>query len=70
MITIKTDKKVMNQHGEMVRAKIVAADSSGIFHKTACGQWVKKVIAIREGLELTGERKRLTTAPQYELVPA
>jgi hypothetical protein len=70
MIKIKTDKKIMNSFGEMVPAVIVAPKSTGIFHKTEEGQWVKKVIAIREGLTLTGERKRMETKPQYTLMVA
>lgn len=70
MRKIKTDKKIMNDFGEMVPAVFVAYKSSGIFHKTKCGRWVKKVVALREGLVLTGERKRMQTRPQYTLMMA
>ena len=70
MKTIKTNKKVINQYGDLVKAVIIAPKSSAIFHETIDGKWVLKVIAIREGLTLTGLRERMETAPQYSLVPA
>lgn len=70
MRTIKTRRKVINGFGELVPAKAICPKSSGIFHRTKCGRWVKKVIAVREGLELTGESKRMETPGQWTKVPA
>ncbi|MCK5644298.1 MAG: hypothetical protein KAJ19_26095 [Gammaproteobacteria bacterium] len=70
MKTIKTNKRVINQFGEMVKAKIIAPKYRGMFHKTECGEWVKKIHAIKRGLKLTGERKMFETPTQYALVTA
>lgn len=50
-----------NIRGIPTRYREKQVNTSGIFWKTACGQWVKKVIAIRQGLILTGESQEFST---------
>jgi len=49
--------KVANVFGELVQAKPVRRKMKAILHKTVDGLWVKKITAIHNGVELTGESK-------------
>lgn len=61
--------EVVNKFGDRVPAEIKAFKYTGIFWKTEKGLWVKKFIAIRNNLKLTGEKMLMTTAPQFSITP-
>lgn len=58
-ITIKNQLFIVDNFGELIRAKKVFKKSSGIFWETTTGKWVKKVYAIRNNIALTGKSQRM-----------
>jgi hypothetical protein len=58
--------KVINQfEKDGAQYQTIRLKSSGIFWQTATGEWVKKVIAIRDGLQLTGQYQEMATSPVH-----
>ena len=57
--------KVVNHEGELVSAKRVANKTYGVFWETEDGQWVKKVVAVRNKLKLTGRSRKQYTGVTY-----
>lgn len=69
-ITIKDQLFVVNDFGELVRAKMVPKKSYGIFWETVTGEWIKKVHAIRDNIALTGRSRRMEVEPVYVVMRA
>lgn len=68
--TIKDGKHyIISANGELIPAEIKKLKSTQILHKTVSGRWVRKLHAIRNNLELTGERKEFESVPTYTVVP-
>jgi len=60
----------LNSHGELVAAKHIATTAVVIQWETTCGQWVARVAAIRDGLTLTGAKRRQAVPGSGRLVAA
>lgn len=50
-----------NTRGIQTRYKAKQVQTRGIFWKTTCNKWVKKIHGIKQGLSFTGEQQEFVT---------